>query len=487
LFLISNLSSASTDFSIEITPSWNGVFKSNKASEIKVHLLSNESEWVKVQLGAVFQNVNLKANIPSTLNFSYKPQTNSLVSIKVFSTTMVNGVEKTIPLSRSDGINLAIISDGLTIAERQNVKKSLSTLDRVKPFFVSTISMPIYSVGYQTIDIMFLHFDALKQMNEQQTGAFSQYIAECGKVIAVQFPGAIYKKLQKVAGCNAAFTSEVRFPAEITDKLLELLVVNHAILPTQESMEALNALSEKESPYKLLLVFCLVYLLLVLILVYINTNNLVLFILPVLASLLTVTIWLAQVPKYSLTSWVDMDSQNSTAQYVASFKVYGRGRWYNKNKLRLPIEIGFAKPSAVEIEYELANQGNSITAILDLALFSEYQWFWQASTAIDAPVAIKIKEKEVAVRNISENSTSSGFLSWRGNIYKLPSLQSGELWVSEQQAIIKSTGVLIGILQQQSENYDVGLVLPFSTQILPFDTDHKSWLFIHGKQPGLVL
>jgi hypothetical protein len=182
-----------------------------------------------------------------------------------------------------------------------------------------------------------------------------------------------------------------------------------------------------------------------------------------------------------------MGGQDNTAQYVASFKVQGRGKW--SNEMDLPIEAGFSKAQAA-IEYQLAqlaSADDSMIAILDLALFAEYQWFWQASITLDAPVIIEFQQQQVIVRNTSTQSTAEGFFSWRGNSYRLPSLQPGQIWRPESQAIIQDTELAISILQRQTQAYDAGLIIPFSVQILVFETDHQSWLFIHGRQQGQVL
>lgn len=477
----SAVSAADNGFKLEATPAWNGIYKTNGATEIMISLLSIQPGVVKVQTKQAFQKINLEANIPAVLSLPYKPHSRGETRIKTSSNNIPDAsIEKQLNLTLSNSINIAVLGDGLNIHQQQKLKHSLSQIDRVKPFFVSSSTLPRLNVGYQPIDILILHFTALTRIDEQQTDALTHYISQCGKIVTLQFPTGIYNKLSKIAGCNGAFMSATVLPSNVTDFISQLISKQPAALPTIEEIKKIAAGSSTDSPYLLVLIFCLAYLLIMLFISTFSNYHFLLLILPLIATLSAIMVWFSQQPQYNMSSWIDMDTDRSTARYTALLNIHGAGEWHQN--ITLPADAIFSDENS-DLEFQLSSMNYSvITTRLELALFSEQQWLWRSDTKIDAPLSLNIHQKHLSIKNISSNNSPSGFVTWKDKIHILPMLKPGQSWQTKKQATAKIESALTKLLRKYAEPYSAALIIPFTADILTYKTLHNAWLFIHTKQ-----
>jgi len=177
---------------------------------------------------------------------------------------------------------------------------------------------------------------------------------------------------------------------------------------------------------------------------------------------------------------LDIDSNQSTAQYTALLNIHGNGGWHQQ--LSLPADAVFSNTNAaLEIPISLIGS-DKINTMLDLSLFSKQQWSWQSAISVQAPLILAFQQQGISVKNISSEITQAGFFIWQGDLYSLPAIKPGQVW----QPIRKMTEIInqssVKLLQKYAQPYAAAVIIPFVSNILNFNTQHHGWLFIHTKR-----
>ena len=191
-------------------------------------------------------------------------------------------------------------------------------------------------------------------------------------------------------------------------------------------------------------------------------------------------VWYSQQPQLTLNSWLDIDSNQFTAQYTALLSIHGNGGWHQQ--LTLPADAVFSNTnSALEMPLSLMDS-DKINAMLDLSLFSKQQWFWQSAVSIEVPLTLALHQQGISVKNVSSEITPAGFFIWQGELYSLPTIKPGLVWQPVKKTTERISESSAKLLQNYAQPYAAAVIIPFVGDILNFNAQHNGWLFIHTKR-----
>ncbi len=472
---------ADTSLQIELTPAWNGYYRLGKSTEIGVRLISQGSGRVAIKAGKLLQTIELEGGVPKSAGFPVLPDNSGTVSLHIDrQDDSGSPIEKSVSLTASKVPNIALVTEGLTIQDRQVITQQLHHIDKDNFFSITAQTLPRYDPGYEAVNTIIIHYPGLKNLDEQQIQALSRYLTHCGKMIALEFPETIYSKLKKIAGCNGDFLASASTPFEFSDQIKNLINLTPDSLPELSALSA--AMTERGiyDPYSLLLGFCFGYLIMVIMTALIGRNKYTLFIVPLLATVITIVIWFKQPPERHLLSWLQMGSQHTSARYSAFLTLRGTGRW--QESINLPTAAVLSEVNSISGQALHFNgeHPDVITTDTQFSLLSSAEWYWQSSLEIDAPLKLKIENQQPIVTNTSQQTLQAGLLKWNGEIYPLPALHSGQTWtpMATSSKVTDNSG-LVRLMSEYSQRFSTAVLIPFTPDLLQFSTHHIGWLFMH--------
>ena len=483
-----SVAKADSSLQLDVTPVWNGYYTSGKSTEIGVRLISQRSGVVNIKVGKLLQSIELESGVPKLVGVPLFPDNANVVLLHAdWQDDLRSPIEKNVSLTVSKIPNIALVTEGLTIQYRQGIIQQIHHADKDNFFSIAAFTLPRYDSGYESVDTLIIHYLGLKNLDEQQIQALSQYLSKCGKMIALEFPDSVYSKLKTIAGCNGDFLVTASSPFEFSDQIKNLIKRNPEALPDLSVLSTTVSESEGYNPYLSLVVFCFSYLLMVIMTAVITKRQYALFILPLLATVITIVIWYKQQPERYLISWLQMDSQQTSARYSAFLSMRGIGRW--QEPVNLPIAAVLSKAASIsgQIIHFNGEHPNVVTTDTRFSLLFSAEWDWQSSLLIDAPLKLKIENQQLIVINTSQQILQAGLLKWKGEIYPLPVLKSGQTW-APTVAISKDTSnsVLVKLMSEYSDSFTDAILIPFTPDLLQFSTKHVGWLLIH-LQENVVL
>ena len=319
-----SVAKADSSLQIEITPAWNGYYRPGKSTEISVRLISQGSGAVTIEAGKLLQTIELEAGIPKSAGFPLLPDNSGAALLHAERPDDARmSIEKSVSLTASKIPTIALVTEGLTIQDRQVIAQQLHHADKDNFLSISALTLPRFDPGYESVDAIIIHYLGLKNLDEQQLQALSQYLEKCGKTIALEFPETVYSKLKTIAGCNGDFLVTAPSPFEFSDQVKNLIHRHPDSLPELNALSAAMTKPGIYNPYSLLLGFCLGYLLIVVMTAAIAKHKYTLFIVPLLATVVTIVICRQQQPERHLVSWLQMDSQQTSARYSALLSMRG--------------------------------------------------------------------------------------------------------------------------------------------------------------------
>jgi hypothetical protein len=465
---------------IEILPAWNGHFKSEKSTELKIKLNSQRGGTYSVETDKLFKTVTLEANTPYTtaLPFRAAPRTDTSV-IRVYKPDNPElSATQNIRLTASNHRSIAFVSDNPGSEEHKPFGQALNFADKTNLLTVNVDSLPRFVSGYEAIDLLVMPYSELKRLHERQIVALSGYLALCGKMIAIAFPKAVYQKLRESAGCGSEFLIAATSANDLASQAGQILNGKSAPLPDLSLLPATQSETKALSPYLLLLIFCFAYLSFVLIVYLIGRRKKTFFIVPLSTASVAILIWHSQQPEKHLLSWVEIDSERSAAHYKALLKMNGTGKW--QETVALPIEAALSAANPQQQDRGELLQ-DTVSSNPSYSLLSSSEWQWHGAMNLNSPLALKVDGNQAMVYNTGEQGTEAGLMRWQGKIYVLPPLTAGQSW-SPESAPVATDSELVRLLAKQSVHSASAVLIPFLPAILPFEVNHNGWLLIHAAE-----
>ena len=482
-----SVAKADSALQIEMTPAWNGYYRPGKSTEIGVRLISQSSGIVTIAASKLSQTIALEAGISKFVGLPLLPDSSNMVILQVSGPDdSGTPIEKSVFLTASKIPAIALVTEGLTTQDRQVIAHQLHHTDKDNFLAIAALTLPRYDPGYESVDAIIIHYRGLKNLDEQQLQALSRYLANCGKTIALEFPETVYSKLKKIAGCNGDFLVTVASPFEFSDPIKNLINQNPDPLPELSGLSIAMPEPGIYSPYLLLLGFCFGYLLILIMTAVITKHKYTLFILPLLATVVTIVIWRQQQPERHLISWLQMDSRQSSARYSALLSMRGTGRWQQLVDLPIAAVLSGATSPPRQALYFNGEHPDVITSDIPFFLLSNTEWYWQSSLQLDAPLKLRVNNQQPLVTNNSPQTQQAGLLKWKGEIYPLPVLQSGQSWtLTAATSKITDHSGLVELMSRYSNRFNTAMLIPFTPNLLAFSANHVGWLLISVEESAV--
>ncbi len=473
---------ADTDIEIEVIRAWNGLYKPNLATEIAVEISSRKSQSIQLKLGDVSRNITTKVGVPSLIRLPVIPKSDGHELLQIFRQAPTESIlEQRLVFSDSRKANVAIVSDGLSFADREIFLHHFSQFPNLNPLTVSSESLPQFASAYAVVNAVVIHHEGLTKLTRRQADALSQYIAQCGKTVAVKIRRELNGNLQQLAGCGGQFLQITDLASELETQIAHLIHEQKSPLPSLEDLALVESVANNNGPSVLLAVFCAAYLILIFLASLSNISRNFYWAIPILTALVVIMIWHNKQPETTLISWAEMTNQQTTARYSAFMNIRSLGTWHET--IKMPVEAALQNDNFLPFRLVENNGFLAAEIELDLSLINNINWFWRSTYRIDAPVSLITEQNRPAVINNNEQSTRPGFFYWKNHLYSLPGLKKGQTWqpqtpednLAENQAAAK-------ILIQQSRPYNAALLIPFTYELFDIPISNHSWLFIHDNE-----
>lgn len=457
-----------TSLHLDLTPTWNGYVKVGKMTEVLVHLSSSKGGSVIISSDQIKQTIHLKPDTPSLAPFPLVTRSTDPVTIRAVREDESSSlVEKQVPLKPFIGINQVIITtdlskDMLETISIQNSDKHIIYLD--------AHFLPYTFQAYSAIDSMALHYQALTVMNEHQIQALYQYIAQCGKLVTVQFPDAVFNRFISNAGCHSKGITK----QSTINKEIPVTVKN---LPSSKTLHNLRSKNWISTPYTTLIIFCLGYVL-ILLFANLSKQTLSLIWLPILASTLALLIWYQHEPNRYLISWSEMDAHQSSAQFSTLLQSQGMGNWHET--IELPSDILLTKNLLINNKQQnyIPPPINTVLYDTSSSLLSFNEWYWESSLQVDSPFCFEEGNLYPTITNISQEPSPKGFLKWNHQFFRLPTLNPGQKWQVTNTPKSPPMSALLSLMKRRSQEVAAALLIPFKPFTLKQIDEHTGWLLI---------
>ena len=466
---------------LDAVPVWNGRYQAGTATEIQVRLTTKQGGTFVVDEGGLSVRLQLEPATPYGTSLPIHPDGSGVIYLEAFGlddpTAMITRQMTLHPVGRGQ---IALVSDGLDSAEHRAVVQTLGNADEAIVTPVDARSLPRLVAGYEAVDGVALHFAGLKNMEDRQIQALTQYVMQCGKLIALAFPESIIERFKKISGCRGDFFITAHPPFHDLASINSMMAQHPAALPeTWPVTERPGAIIH---PNTLLVVFCLCYFVFGAAALALARRKATLFLFPLAMAALALTVWAGQKPEKLSTSWLEMHSGHTSARYAAHLTVIGTGSF--RESLELPVTALAAHDLAVNHAALKTDTGNIVFPI-ESALLSTNEWHWQAAMQLEAPLAVTLKNGQPTVINHGMMSTDQGLLRWQNRIYILPALEPGQNWIVSPDTAKADNSELTVLFAKQSRNDATALLVPFTPTMASAGTKANGWLLIHAATRGV--
>ncbi len=473
---------AGNDGQMQIVPAWNGYLKPEKASEIVIFLSSKNSETITVESGRFSIEQTVTANEPAVIHMPILAGSGDSLTVRAFAENRDETLnEQTISLLPSSFTGIALVSNGLSFAERNTLAR-IAGNGEVKLISIDGQSLPRFGIAYQTIDVIVMHYDGLRALSREQIDAFTGFIAQCGAMVALQWPAQLFAELKDSAGCAGQFIHPASSIEEAGNHLRDLVKQTPHPLPLPRKLAMLKQPIAPARPALTAFAFCATYLLILGIVALVNKSTLIFFAVPLIMTFGAILLWFKQQASTSLVSWIDMDNGHNVARYQAVFAIHGAGKDWKS--LSLPLVAALSADNG-RLTYHLSDGAyRHVDTKLRLSLLSRHEWSWRGATRLTPPLSIEMEPQTPLVTNVGGSATPAGFLLWRSQLYRLPALTGGQTWRPQSSPAQPIKDKLAAMLKEYGTPYKAAVVVPFSKKLMPFAVDHQGWLLLHTNDSG---
>ncbi|MGR8930372.1 MAG: hypothetical protein ACU836_07005 [Gammaproteobacteria bacterium] len=430
-----------------------------------------------ISTGGLSTTVQLQGDTPYSLSFPLHPNGSGTIDLRIHDPRIpswTRDISK--QLVASNGSYVVIVADGLVTEAYETISKYMVLPDKTMLLSTKSEALPRYAASYEPVDLIVLHFAALKNLQDRQVQALSQYLTRCGKAVTLAFPESIFNRLKRLSGCQGRFLSAVSSLEQLSED---------SLLPTREKIPKLPNLSDlelnKSSSDYWVAVFGMGYFLASFVTAGITRRRRVLIFLPLIGALTAVLVWGQRQPEKLLISWLEMDADHTSAQYSARLIMKGRGIW--REQLELPNEMDCPHKS-LDDGKTLNSADGSIVSTIRHALFSEEICQGQSTLALESPLSLSVEENLPVISNRGSVPTEKGFLRWEGRIYTLPPLQVGQKWEFNNAIGEASYSEISKVFAKQSKYDHLAVLIPFTPKIISANLARRGWLLLHGSGIG---
>jgi len=456
---------------LNLHPAWNGFYHPGKITEIGIEVFSKHGGMVNIKHHKIKQSFFLPAETPYFTSFPVVLTQDTLASFKLTRQDSKTSISKNIRLKPALKPSMAVIDNNGSVP-----LKLLDTLNKlnIKLLPSNASSLPRFSKAYQAIDAILISYSSFKRLENVQLNAFSHYIAECGKVIVFNFPDSIRDNLSAIAGCRGAF-----FLTSNASKLLARESIQYWLKSTSTTLpEAtkLNEVSVKNlHTNSTLLFFYFTYIALILCLALFKVKKIVFLITPLLGSIITLSFWHKE-PSKNIISWLEMSHLRSSARYTSLVHIDGQGLW--NGSIALPT-------NAYSDVLPTTKFNDNTPALMNIefstSLLSTQLWQWQSSQFIQSPLKLEIVNNSPRIINLSNAIIYNSLLSWGEDIYSLPPLSPHKYWSFDASVPAELNTNLMKLFRQQSQKYNVAVLIPYASPLFQHFHTNEGWLLIHNE------
>ena len=475
---------AETLTQFDVVPVWNGRYKTSKPTEVQVNLIAQQGGDFAISTETLSASVKMEADTPYMTWLPLRPDSSSLSHLQSYNRLNPGAtVARSVSFIPVDGPHIAIVRDGLSAAEHPIIAERVRFSDHDVLTSVNAKLMPRFAASYDSVDAIVMHFAGLKSLQDRQIQALSDYLMRCGSMVAVAFPDSIFNQLKKVSGCQGKFLISVGSLYQNSEPIPLSLTEKSGLLPALAQFQIAEHKLNIDQPYAWVVIFGLGYFVAGFIAFGIAGRSRILFILPLISTMVVLLVWGQRQPEKVLTSWLEMNAGDASARYSACLTLNGAGIWHER--LELPVEAIITSNTSSDGQAQLAGNGYIVSPVKH-ALLSEIAAYWQSALPLESPLSLAIENKLPMITNVTGIPTKQGLLRWQDGIHVLPALQPGQRWIFNSAVDKADHSELPQLFAKQSKMDKAALLIPYTPDILPFRAKQRGWLLLHGAVNGAL-
>lgn len=469
-----NLSAA---IDLSIYPAWNGYYKLGKTTEIQFRLNDMQGGDIAIESGSLTSSESLSAGVPLVVSLPYAPGHSQLPAIEVYrADEPAIRNSQTPKLIATSLMHIAVVTDGINQDQLLAIRQTLHDSETTLFSLVNVQSLPRFAAGYHAIDLLFLSSEGIKVLEDRQLYALADYLAGCGKLIALHFSEPLFEKLKHSAGCNGDFLIGGSFADIKTSLIFDLLDKASVALPTADQLIAAAEKTESLKEGSLLVWFCLGYIFIGTGVSLLSSRRIWLFVLPLLVTGSILSVFYDREPDRRLIGWFETGAGQRQGRYSALLAMRGIG--LIKEQVRLPLDIlsmGYTGDSLQLID----SWKNSVELFTAHSLFSTQSRYWKSVVPFESPLSMAFVEDQLVITNNGRRKIGEGLIKWQGIIFNLPVLEPGQSWGFKTAGRRADESSLLKIFARQSKPYPVAAVIPFFPDFNWLNAENLGWLMIY--------
>jgi len=418
LLLLSTVPAAAID--VQLRPAWSGWYRPGLPTEISVTISGLQAAGhfsLSIEGSALtqVQALDLAPGHPQVEHIAVRPVLGHVLRVRLLD-------EQGESVAVAESWPRPLPGESLIV---DTCESGVLSQDGQRHIDIPEERMPTLYQGYAPVRGLILHWQALRRLGPRQRQALTDYLADCGAMVAVAMPVAIAERLADAAGCGGQFlmTTESVTVAQALD---QVLLYSAQQLPAPETMARSFPDSADEDGRRSVLGFLALYLTGLVVIAWVSRRSLPLLAYSLAAAGLAVLIWSDRAPSLHLYSWTEMDSDQSVARFSATLRIHGNGPARVDQALPLGMSLLPQSGNASGLALWIDERGR-MRVHYQTQLLSDNDLGWRGIIAQAPPLIVQRGTAGQAVlKNPGTRASAPGFLYWQGAFHTLPVLQPGE-------------------------------------------------------------
>lgn len=416
---------------------------------------------------------HVEPNTPAEVAFAILPTASTLT----LEATLGAGepVERTLQLVPLDRPLVPVVADG-----REDLAAWLAPAARYAPQPVAAKSLPRTVAGYGATAVIVLAGDTLARLDAEQGAALRAHVASCGRVVVPSRAQHAAAELAAASACGGRFVTV----ADDLSAIAEALGARPPELPDYTQILPLEA--ERPRMFGLVVWFFAGYLLLLAACALPRLANargtLALLALPVLASVLMVTVWSRNAPETRVRLWAEQQTGTTAARYRLIYDVHSRGT----------AALALEAPAALGLPVTLFDQHAELTIepaatqiTLEPRLLARVTFGFGGTLAHTPSLGLERDSEGLLVVNRGADTSAPATLVEAGRFYAVPVLAAGAQWRRAPDAPALPRPDVPATFPPRGANALL-LTLPLGSLLAdaPAHDTAKAWLAVHLPSEG---
>ena len=416
-------SEANAELQIEGSLAFGGYVSNNGISELRVRAFSRTGGNLVLETSGATHDVRLNLELlPNQATEAWLPlQINSRANSVSLGARLNQFDDTTIPLNpmRRSIRPFALIGSRAS----QLLAHVPNTIS------ISSTALPHIPEAYSQVSALAVDRQAMAALDEDQLRSLLDYVGTCGRLLLIDVSDAVGQVFANRATCERQYLRFADDEESARGAFIELIEKSDSPLPSNRDLEALLVDSSADAfDLDRIILLWGGYLIILILLLTRTRAPLAALGFCVVSTVLVLMIWPAGTSR-NFVAWAEMASSEKMARYIGVERHAA-----NRRGIHLLSRDSFnGYPIAVidgDFYLDWSLSGDHQQIAWTATPFEQLDRVTQGSFPVDATVQLDLGSTSAGVCNIGRSATAPMYLHWQGDLYEIPSLDSGARWTN---------------------------------------------------------